>query len=362
MKKEHIFLIFTLFLTFLSLYLLYQILSPFLTSIFWAILLAMVFYPLFQRLQRLLNKREVLCAMTMTLLVILVIILPSSLLMVSLANEVVGVYHWVEEMIKTGRLQSHLEQIKEIPILKWIWGRLYQYGDVSQTNPTDFLLKNLQQVSTFLFNQTSKIFKGLSTFIIGFFFTLLSLYYLFKDGARLLERLKEIVPIPSEERDLLIFRFKQMVYATIYGGIVVAIIQGALGGIIFWILGISSPVLWGTAMAFLSFIPIGGTALIWGPAAILLLVQGAFLKGIILLLLGIFGISMADNFLRPLFISSRTNIHPLLLFFAVLGGIQVFGLIGLVMGPLIATLCLTLIEIYVQGIKPLKDPDVKSNR
>jgi len=300
--------------------------------------------------------------MTMTLLVILVIILPSSLLMVSLANEVVGVYHWVEEMIKTGRLQSHLEQIKEIPILKWIWGRLYQYGDVSQTNPTDFLLKNLQQVSTFLFNQTSKIFKGLSTFIIGFFFTLLSLYYLFKDGARLLERLKEIVPIPSEERDLLIFRFKQMVYATIYGGIVVAIIQGALGGIIFWILGISSPVLWGTAMAFLSFIPIGGTALIWGPAAILLLVQGAFLKGIILLLLGIFGISMADNFLRPLFISSRTNIHPLLLFFAVLGGIQVFGLIGLVMGPLIATLCLTLIEIYVQGIKPLKDPDVKSNR
>jgi len=351
MKKEHIFLIFTLFFTFLSLYLLYQILSPFLTSILWAILLAMVFYPLFQRLQRLLKKREVLCAMTMTVLVILVIILPSSFLMVSLTNEVVGVYHWVEEMIKTGRLQSHLEQIKEIPVLKWIWGRLYQYGDVSQINPTDFILKNLQQVSTFLFNQTSKIFKGLSTFIIGFFFTLLSLYYLFKDGARLFERLKEIVPIPSEERDLLIFRFKQMVYATIYGGIFVAIIQGALGGIIFWILEISSPVLWGTAMAFLSFIPIGGTALIWVPAAILLLVQGAFLKGIILMFLGIFGISMADNFLRPLFISTRTKIHPLLLFFAVLGGIQVFGLIGLVMGPLIATLCLTLIEIYVQGIK-----------
>jgi predicted PurR-regulated permease PerM len=115
-------------------------------------------------------------------------------------------------------------------------------------------------------------------------------------------------------------------------------------------------------MAFLSFIPIGGTALIWGPAAILLLVQGAFLKGIILLLLGIFGISMADNFLRPLFISSRTNIHPLLLFFAVLGGIQVFGLIGLVMGPLIATLCLTLIEIYIEGIKAKDSPEVRSHQ
>jgi len=351
MKREHIFLIFILFLTFLSIYLFYQVLSPFLTSILWAILLAILFYPLFQRLQRLLKKREVLCAMAMTLLVILVIILPSSLLMVSLANEVVGVYHWVEEMIKTGRLQSHLDQIKEIPVLKWIWGRVYPYGDVSQINPADFLLKNLQQVSTFLFNQTSMIFKGLSTFIIGFFFTLLSLYYLFKDGARLFERLKEIVPMPSEERDLLIFRFKQTVYATIYGGIVVAIIQGVLGGTIFWILGISSPVLWGAAMTFLSFIPIGGTALIWGPAAILLFVQGAFLKGIILVGLGVFGISMVDNFLRPFFVSTRTKIHPLLLFFAVLGGIQVFGLIGLVAGPLIVTLFLTLIEIYVQGIK-----------
>jgi predicted PurR-regulated permease PerM len=351
MKKEHIFLVFIFFLTLLSFYLLYQILSPFLTSILWAILLAVIFYPLFQRLQRLLKKSEILCAMTMTVLLTFVIVLPFGLLTVSLANEVVGIYHWVEEMVKTGRLQTYLEQIKEIPALQWIWGRLNQYGDISQINPTDFLLKNLQQVSTFLFNQTSKVIKGLSTFVIGFFFTLLSLYYLFKDGEHLFERIKDVIPLPSIERDLLIHRFKDMVYATIYGGILIAIIQGILGGIIFWILGISSPILWGTAMALLSFIPIGGTALIWVPAAILLFVQGAFLKGIILLFLGIFGISMADNFLRPLFISARTKVHPLLLFFTVLGGIQVFGLIGLVLGPLIATLCLTLIEIYIQGIK-----------
>ncbi len=350
MKKEHIFLIFALFLTFLSFYFLYQILSPFLKPILWAILLAMVFYPLSERLQHLLKQREILCATTMTLLVIVVIILPSTFLMLSLGNEVVGVYHRVQEMIQTGRLQGYMDQIKDIPFLKWVWGRLQEYGNASQVNPTDFLLKNLQQVSTFLFNHTSKIFKGLSTFMISFFFTLLSLYYLFKDGARLFERLREILPIAPRERDLLILRFKQMVYATIYGGILVAIVQGILGGIIFWVLEISSPVLWGTAMAFLSLIPIGGTALIWGPAALLFFVQGALLKGILLLFLGIFGISMADNFLRPLFISSRTKIHPLLLFFAVLGGIQVFGLIGLVVGPLIATLCLTLIEIYVQGI------------
>ena len=351
MKKEHIFLIFALFLTLLSIYLLYQILSPFLTSLLWAIFLAMAFYPVFKKLQHLLKKRKALSAAIMTLFVLSVIVLPFSLLMASLAVEVVDIYHRIEEMINTGQLQAHMEKIREIPILKWILMRLNQSLDLSQKEPLDFLLKNLQQVSTFLFNQTSKIVKGLSTFIMGFFFTLLSLYYLFKDGDRLFERLKEVIPLPSKERDLLSHRFKDMVYATIYGGILIAIIQGFLGGLSFWVLGLASPIFWGTAMAFLSFIPVGGTALIWVPASILLLGQGAFLKGIILLGLGVFGISMVDNLLKPFFISTRTKIHPLLLFFAVLGGIQVFGLIGLVAGPLIVTLFLTLIEIYVQGIK-----------
>jgi len=355
MKREHIFLIFILFLTFLSIYLLYQILSPFLSSIIWAILLAMIFYPLFQKLQRLLKKKEFLSALIMTLLVLIVIVLPFSLLMVSLASEVVDGYHQMEEMIKTGQLQAYLERMKEIPILTWILARLGQYIDLSQMDPLPLLLKNLQKISTFIFNQTATLLRGFSTFIAGFFFTLLSLYYLFKDGSRFFNGLKEIIPLSSKEKDLLIQRFKDMIYATIYGGILIAIIQGLLGGLSFWVLGLPSPIMWGTAMALLSFIPIGGTALIWAPAGILLLIGGAVLKGLLLLGLGVFVISMVDNFLRPFFISARTNIHPLLLFFAVLGGIQTFGLIGVVAGPLVATLFLTLIEIYIQGTKPHKN-------
>lgn len=351
MKKEHLFFIFILFLTFLSMYLLYQILSPFLTSIIWAILLALIFFPLFKKLQRLLKNKGVLSALIMTLFVLSVIVLPFSLLMASLAVEVVDVYHQAQEMMETGQVQTYLEKGRELPILKWILVRLNPYLDLSQIDPLNFLIKNLKQVSAFLFNQTTKILKGLSTFIVGFFFTLLSLYYLFKDGDRLFTRLKEIIPLPFKERDLLIRRFKDMIDATIYGGILIAIIQGILGGVCFWALGISSPVFWGTAMAFLSFIPIGGTALIWGPASIFLLIQGSFLKGFILLGFGTLIISMVDNLLRPFLISTKTKIHPLLLFFAVLGGIEAFGLIGLVAGPLIATLFLTLIEIYIQGIK-----------
>ncbi|HVP77757.1 MAG TPA: AI-2E family transporter [Thermodesulfobacteriota bacterium] len=350
MKREHIFLIFILFLVFLSIYLLYQILSPFLSSIVWAILLAMVFYPLFTRLQGLLKKRGVLSALIMTLLVLVVIVLPFTLLLASLAGDVINFYHQVEEMIKTGQLQAHLEKVKEIPFLRWILARLGEHIDLSRTDPLPFLLKNVNQISTFIFNQTTVLLKGFSTFVAGFFFTLLSLYYLFKDGSALFKGLKEIVPLPPKEKDLFIQRFKDMIHATIYGGLLIAIIQGVLGGLSFWVLGLPSPVFWGAAMGLLSFIPIGGTALIWAPAAIILLIGGAVLKGIVLLGIGVFVISMVDNLLRPFFISTRTNIHPLLLFFAVLGGVQAFGLIGLIAGPLIATLFLTLLEIYTQGI------------
>ena len=349
-KKEHIAVILVLFISFLAFYLLYKILAPFLEPIFWAILLAMVSYPVFKKIRRVLKERVFLSALIMTLLIILVIVIPFTLLMVSLANEVIGAYNSVEEMIKTGQIQAYVEEFRKIPAIQAIWARLDQSIGLSQKQPLDFLLKNIQQISTFLFNQSSKILKGLSTFLFSFFFTLLSLYYLFKDGDRLSQKVKETLPVPPKERDLLIGRFQAMVNATVFGGILIAIIQGVLGGLAYWVLGLHSPVLWGTAMAFFSFIPVGGTALIWGPTCVILFIQGVVLEGILLLLIGVLVIAMVDNFLRPFFISSKTKIHPLLLFFAVLGGIQVFGLVGVVAGPLVATICFTLIEIYIQAI------------
>jgi predicted PurR-regulated permease PerM len=350
-KKEHIAFILVLCISFLAFYLLYLILAPFLVPIFWAVLLAMVSFPVYQKIQHVLRKKVFLSALTMTLLVILVIVIPFTFLITSLANEVIGAYTAVEEMIKTGRIQAYLEEIQKRPVFDSLWTTLDRSVGLSQTQPLDFLLKNIQQISTFLFNQSSRILKGLSTFLISFFFTLLSLYFLFKDGDQLFLRFKEVLPVSPKERDLLIVRFQAMVNATVFGGILIAIIQGVLGGLAYWVLGIHSPVLWGTAMAFFSFIPVGGTALIWAPTCVILFVVGEYLKGILLLLIGVFVIGMADSFLRPFLISSKTRIHPLLLFFAVLGGIQVFGLIGLVVGPLIATVCLTLIEIYIQGIR-----------
>jgi predicted PurR-regulated permease PerM len=359
MKRELISLIIVLALAFLCFYLFYQILLPFLRPLLWAVFLALVLFPTHRKLQRLLRTGGFLPAMVMTILVILVIVLPFSFLMVSLGQEAKDAYHAFEEMIQTGRLQATLEQIKEFPVLKQILSRLDQTFNLSSLDPIDFILKNLQQISVVLLNQSSRILKGVSGFLIAFLFTLLSLYYLFKDGERLFDGLKGILPIPPRERDLLIDRFQDMVNATIFGGLLIAIIQGLLGGLAFWALGAGSPILWGTAMALFSFIPLGGTALIWVPAAVLFIISGAMAKGIILLAVGVFIISSVDNFLRPLIVGVKTHIHPLLLFFTVIGGIQVFGMIGIITGPLIASLCLTLIEIYLQGGQPASSSDPK---
>ncbi len=359
MKKEHISLIVALLLLGACFYLFYRVLRPFLEPVLWAVFLALVLFPGYRKLRQLLGKQAFLPAIIMTVLVVVVIALPFGILLLSLANEAVGVYHSLENLINTGRLQGYVENLKDVPLLGPILPKIDQTLGLSHLDPVDLILRNLRQISTVLLNQSSTILRSLSSFLFSFLLALLSLYYLFKDGEHFRDRLKNLLPIPARERDLLLDRFREMVSATIYGGILIAVVQGLLGGLTFWVLGLSSPVLWGTAMALFSFIPLGGTALIWGPAAVILLFTGAITKGIILLVIGVFVIGSVDNFLRPFLVGAKTNIHPLLLFFAVIGGIQAFGMIGVIAGPLIATLCLTLMEIYGRDNK--KEPAAGSN-
>ena len=137
-----------------------------------------------------------------------------------------------------------------------------------------------------------------------------------------------------------------MINATIYGGVVVALVQGGLGAVGFLIVGLPAPVFWGTVMAFLSFVPIVGTSLVWLPAAVILFAQGVYLKSLILLAWGALVVSLSDNLLRPILIGGRTQVHTLLLFFGILGGLRFFGFLGLIAGPLVITICLAMIEIY----------------
>jgi predicted PurR-regulated permease PerM len=159
-------------------------------------------------------------------------------------------------------------------------------------------------------------------------------------------KLRNYLPFPEPQRDRLEKQVKDMVVSTIFGGVVVALVQGLMGGTAFYYLGVPSPVIWGTAIAILSFVPMLGTFSIWGPIVVYLFLKGAIAKGFILLLIGAFGISLVDNILKPLIIGGRTKMPTLLIFFSVIGGIKLFGLIGLIMGPLSVALFISVLGIF----------------
>jgi predicted PurR-regulated permease PerM len=345
MERKHFAWMFIIFVIILSFYLFYVVISPFLIPIVWAVILAFVFYPVYRRLNHRLRGRKSLSALVMTAFVVILIVFPSVYILSMLTHEAINAYAFFENGLKTGRFQSILE-LKDHPILQGLWNQLNQYIDLSEIDLNSLLLENVRRVSAFAINQTSKIIKGFSFIIINFCLFTISLYYVFKDGDQLLGKMREAIPLVPQDKDLLFARLEEMVYATMYGGILVALLQGFLGGLAFWFLGLSSPVFWGTVMAFLSFLPIVGPVLVWGPIVVYFFFQGSFLKGILLLVWGGAVVGLSDNFLRPMLISKRTKLHTMLLFFAVLGGIKSFGLLGLIVGPLVVTICITILDIY----------------
>jgi len=345
MEQKHFAWMLIISLIILSFYLFYVVFSPFVIPIVWAMILAFVFYPLYRWLNRRLKGRKSLCALVMTAFVVLLIVFPAVYILSMLAHEAISAYAFFENGLKTGRFQPILE-LKDHPLIQGVWQRLNQYVDLSDLDLNSLLLENLRKVSVFAINQTSRVIRGFSFIIINFGLVTISLYYVFKDGDQLLKKIREAIPLVPQDKVLLFARLEEMVHATIYGGILVALLQGFLGGLAFWFLGLPSPVFWGTVMVFLSFLPIVGPFLVWGPVVLYFFFEGTFFKGIVLLVWGGAVVGLSDNFLRPILISKRTKLHTMLLFFGVLGGIKSFGLLGLIVGPLVVTICMTILDIY----------------
>jgi len=345
MERKYFTSMLVIFLIALSFYLFYVVFSPFLIPIVWAVILTIIFYPVHRRLNRRLRGRKSLCALVMTAMVVLLIVLPSTYFLSMLANEAVNAYIFFEQGLETGHFQSILE-VKNHPVIQGIWNQLNQYVDLSELDLNSLLLENLRRISRFAINQTSRIIRGFSFIMINFFLVVISLYYIFKDGDQFLKKVRQAIPLAPEDRELLFERLEEMIYATLYGGILVAILQGFLGGFAFWFLGVSAPIFWGTIMAFLSFLPVVGPVCVWGPVVLTFFFQGSVVKGVILMIWGAAVVGLCDNFLRPILISKRTKLHTILLFFGVLGGIKAFGLLGLIVGPLVVTISVTILDIY----------------
>jgi predicted PurR-regulated permease PerM len=184
------------------------------------------------------------------------------------------------------------------------------------------------------------------TISLDFIFMSFSIFFFLRDGPEFLKKVRDYIPFSEEQKDRLVKLVRDIIISTIYGGIVVSIAQGTMAGIAFFLLGIPTPVVWGLATSIASFVPLLGAAGVWVPMTIYLFIENEITKGIILAIVGTFGISLIDNILKPIIIGSRTKMPILVIFFSILGGLKLFGLIGLVIGPLVLALFVSLIEIF----------------
>jgi predicted PurR-regulated permease PerM len=346
MKKEWLFNLLFISVVIIAFYLFYRILSPFLSTLAWAAILTIIFYPLFKIINRLFRDRRAWAALAMTIAVTIAIIIPAGFLLNLFAKELLDIYQYSEQVIKEGRHITFLQGLKQIAIFRQLTEVLNRYFDLSQIDFEQFLLDNLQKLNMYVASQAPRFIKGLSAIILKFFLMTVTLFFFFKDGEEVLQKIKTLIPLAAKERDNILKKMVDMIQATIYGGLVVALVQGGFGTLGFLIVGLPAALFWGTVMALLSFMHIVGPFMVWVPAVIYLIFQGAYAKAVILGIWGSTLVSLSDNFLRPIIISGRTQIHPLLIFFSILGGLYVFGLVGFIAGPLVVTICLAFIDIY----------------
>lgn len=330
----------SIFLVLLLGYLTYQILNPFLNSIAWAVVFSIVFYPVYVFILRYLRFKVV--ASTVTLLIIILIILgPITYLSFILIDE-------IRDTVKTIN-EGSLDSIKDIfasPKIRNLIDNIQSHIGMEGLDIGEIIKVNIKKISTVVTNSLSTGITNIAGVFIDFIFMLFAVFFLLKDGPGFLMRIRDYLPFSEDDKNRLISKVKDMIISTVYGGVIVALIQGIIGGIAFYFLGIKSPVLWGASISVMSFLPLLGTFSIWGPMTGYLLIQGNYVKGITLLLIGFLGISMVDNILKPIIISGRTKMPTLAVFFSVLGGIKLFGFIGFIMGPLVLALFVSVFEIF----------------
>ncbi len=321
----------------------FGLIQDLLLPIFWATVLATLFYPVFGSCERTFGGRAALAALMTIMVILLAVVLPVLLTGLAVGSEVFGLY----EQIAAGKVDPQI-------VIEWVERNaptvveaLSQVGlDIdqlrSQLSGATVAATRYLATEALAFGQNALRLAGL---------TLLMLYLLFfflRDGAALIDVIVRAVPIQEDRQERLLEKFAEVARATIKGTLVIGLVQGAIGGVLFWLLDIDGAVLWGVVMGLLSLLPAVGAAIIWIPAATLLLATGALLKGIVLLLGGTLLIGLADNVLRPLLVGRDTQMPDYLILLTTLGGLTLFGLSGVVIGPVVAALFLAVWAMFAE--------------
>jgi predicted PurR-regulated permease PerM len=320
------------------------ILLPYSGAVFWGVVLAILFAPLDRRLLLRTNRKPTVAALLTLLLIIVMVILPLSLISASLVQQALVVYG----KVSSGQIDFgayFLRIVHSLP--QWLVSLLERFDVTDLASLQQKLSQGAAQASQTVARQALAIGSKTFDFLVGMFVMLYLLFFLLRDGQSLATRIKHAFPLSSKYKQRLFNNFTTVIRATVKGNVLVAAAQGALGGLIFWFLGVEGPLLWAVVMAFLSLLPAVGAAIVWAPVAIYFLVTGAVWQGVVLIAFGVIVIGLVDNVLRPVLVGKDTKMPDYLVLLSTLGGMALFGLNGFVIGPVVAALFIACWDLFV---------------
>lgn len=318
-----------------ALYLCWLMLAPFINVLLWAGVLVLTFNGLHRWILAR-TRRPNLSAALATLFVVLVIGVPMGLVIWAIVREIIPAVGVVQAAIGDFLDPNSLHTG---PAMRW----LGEHIDIPQLR--ERVTGQLGAIGSELASRSVGVVSNVVGVVVQALFVVFVMFYLFRDGKLINAALASAIPLRNRQTYEVLTRIREVVGASVNGVLVIAAVQGTLGGIAFAVLGLPSATLWGVAMIFLSLIPIAGAFVVWIPAVIYLAATGSWVKATLLLIAGL-AISLVDNFMRPRLVGQRAHLHELFIFFAVLGGLQVFGLIGLVLGPVALAVALSLFEAF----------------
>ncbi|SAL23157.1 AI-2E family transporter [Caballeronia humi] len=322
------------------------VLLPFFGAVFWGTILAILFQPMQRWLTVRFGKRRNLAALTTLAITILIVILPLALVAGTLVQEITLAY----TQIKSGQPNfTHYFQQAVHALPSSVQNLLGRFGLDDIPGIQRRLTAGAAQISQFVAEQALSIGQNTFQFVISFGVMLYLVFFLLRDGGEIGRRIRRALPLDEAHKMHLIAKFTTVVRATVKGNIAVAAVQGLLGGLIFWILGIQGSLLWGVLMAFLSLLPAIGAALVWAPAAAYFLLTGDIWRGVILIVFCVVVIGLVDNVLRPILVGKDTKMPDWVVLISTLGGMALFGINGFVIGPLVAALFMASWDLFAQG-------------
>ncbi|MFH1844634.1 MAG: AI-2E family transporter [bacterium] len=312
----------------------------FLLTILFAAIFSGLAFPLYRRLVGLFRGRRAVASVTTVILLLIVVVAPLLGVLGIVAGEALGVSETVSPWIKArlaepGTFDEYFEQIPG-------YQRLEPFREQIITKAGELV----GSASTFLFNSLSATTRGTVTFLFQFFVLLYCMFFFLMDGGPLLRKILYYMPLNNEDEERMVEKFTSVARATIKGTLLIGLAQGTLAGFAFWVAGISGAVFWGTLMVLLSIVPGIGIGLVYIPAALILIFSGHVLKGILLGLFCALVVGSIDNLLRPRLVGRDTKMHDLMILFGTMGGILLFGVLGFIVGPIVAALFVTVWDIY----------------